>query len=100
MEIGKRIKELRTLKNIKSGDLSKKVGISPTFLSYLENGTKNPSLDTLQKICSELGITLGEFFSSENAKLPKDLQELMQNVKVLKPHQLKILNEFLKSLTD
>lgn len=100
MEIGKRINELRTIRNIKSGDLAKEVGISPTFLSYLENGTKNPSLDTLQKICNALDVTLGEFFSSENAKLPKDLQELIQNVKVLKPHQLKTLNEFLKSLMD
>lgn len=100
MDIGNRIKQIRTFRGIKSGELAETVGISPTFLSYVENGIKNPSLDTLQKICSALDITLGDFFSYENPKLPKKFQELVQNAKVLKPHQLEILNEFLKSLRD
>jgi len=98
MDIGQRLKQIRTSKGLQGIQLAEKVGITNVYLSYLESGTKIPSIETLQKICDALGITLAEFFMDENVNLPPEYQELLENVKVLSPKQLELLNEFLKTL--
>lgn len=98
MNIGHRIKQIRIAKGLQGIQLAEKVGITNVYLSYLESGTKIPSVVTLQKICDALGITLAEFFADENTNLPPEYQELLENVKVLSPKQLELLNEFLKTL--
>lgn len=40
-------------------ELSRLTGISPQFLSRIENGHANPSLETLDKICQGLGEKAG-----------------------------------------
>ncbi len=98
MNIGHRIKQIRIAKGLQGIQLAEKAGITNVYLSYLESGTKIPSIVTLQKICDALGITLAEFFMDENANLPPEYKELLENVKVLSPKQLELLNEFLKTL--
>ena len=51
MKIGTTIKELRVEKGIKQGVLAKSIGISQTSLSLIESGVKQPSQDTLKKVC-------------------------------------------------
>lgn len=63
LNIGKRIKELRKLKNIKSIELADKSYISQSFLSDIENNRAKPSLDTLFSICEGLDVSLPVFFS-------------------------------------
>lgn len=41
--------------DISLNELARKTGLSPQFLSRIENGKANPSLDTLDKICKGLG---------------------------------------------
>lgn len=100
MDIGRRIKQIRLAKNIQSNELAEKIGITNVYLSYIEHGTKTPKLDTLQDICNALEVTLSEFFSSEEADIPLEYQELLHNAKSLSPKQLASLNEFLKTLKE
>lgn len=39
-------------------DLARKVGISPAYLSQIENNKRNPTIDTLRAIARELGIDI------------------------------------------
>lgn len=39
-------------------ELSKKVGISSSYLSQIENGKRNPTIDTLKTIAKELEIDI------------------------------------------
>jgi transcriptional regulator with XRE-family HTH domain len=57
--IGVNIKRLREEKRITLRSLSKSVGISPSFLSQIENGKASPSLDTLKTISNCLSSTIG-----------------------------------------
>ncbi len=52
------IRAWREHKNIKMNELSKKVGISPAYLSQIENGKRNPTIDTLKAIARELDIDI------------------------------------------
>lgn len=66
-KIGLRIKELRTEKNLTQEAIAFKAEIDRTFMNHVENGKRNISIDTLEKIiCNGLDISLKEFFTSES----------------------------------
>jgi predicted transcriptional regulator len=48
----------REYKGIKMNELSKKVGISSSYLSQIENGKRNPTIDTLKLLAKELEIDI------------------------------------------
>lgn len=55
--IGQRIKELRIARNMSQSLLSERVGLSPTYISYIESGVKCMSLETLLGIANALDVT-------------------------------------------
>ena len=52
------IRAWREYKNIKMNELSKKAGISPAYLSQIENDKRNPTIDTLKAIARKLDIDI------------------------------------------
>jgi DNA-binding XRE family transcriptional regulator len=52
------IRAWREHRQIKMNELSKKVGISSAYLSQIENGKRNPTIDTLKAIAKELEIDI------------------------------------------
>jgi DNA-binding XRE family transcriptional regulator len=48
--IGARIKEIRTKKGITQEQLSERMEINPKYLSSIERGKENPTLNTLIKL--------------------------------------------------
>jgi len=64
--IGLRIKDIRTSKNLTQEAVAFKADIDRTFMNHVENGRRNISINTLEKVvCHGLQITLKEFFSDE-----------------------------------
>ncbi|MBI2928787.1 MAG: helix-turn-helix transcriptional regulator [Verrucomicrobia bacterium] len=60
MNVGQKIRALRTEAGVTLPDLAEKSGVSKGFLSQLENDEKaNVSLDTLAKVAKALGISIG-----------------------------------------
>ena len=55
MKIGEKIKKIRLSKGIKQVELAKLANISNTYLSDIEKGRTNPSINTLTKIVHALG---------------------------------------------
>ncbi|MCQ9208032.1 MAG: helix-turn-helix domain-containing protein [Omnitrophica bacterium] len=61
INLGKRIKELRSKSKISQDKLSKKANIPFSTLAKIESGyTPNPSMQTLIKIADAFGIGLDE----------------------------------------
>ncbi len=58
MRIGSHIKARRNELNLSLRDLSASTGLSATFLSNLERGMANPTLDSLRKVSTALGTSL------------------------------------------
>ena len=50
------IRAWREYKNMKINELAKKIGISASYLSQIENGKRNPTIETLKAIASALDI--------------------------------------------
>jgi XRE family transcriptional regulator, regulator of sulfur utilization len=83
MKIGTTIKELRIQKEIKQGDLANRIGISQTSLSLIESGVKQPSQDTLKKVCDifEIPQPFIYYLSLEESDIPdkkKDLYRVLE----------------------
>jgi len=58
MKIGNTIKTIRKKKGIQQNELAEKSGISQTYLSQIENGTRTATLETLEKISNALDVPL------------------------------------------
>jgi transcriptional regulator with XRE-family HTH domain len=61
--IGQHVRYLRQRARFSARALGARTGFSASFISQLENGLVSPSIGSMQKIASALGVTLGEFFT-------------------------------------
>lgn len=67
MNIGTRILQARTQKNISQSELSRRSGIASSYLSRIENRRLEPRPKTLRKIADALGVPLAELFREGSA---------------------------------
>ena len=65
MDIGHRIKQLRTKNNLTLEELASRCELTKGFLSQLERNLTSPSITTLQDISEALGCSLANFFQEE-----------------------------------
>ncbi|MEA3240296.1 MAG: helix-turn-helix transcriptional regulator, partial [Pseudomonadota bacterium] len=56
LEGGNPIRVWREYEKIKLNELAEKVGISASYLSQIENGKRNPTIDTLKLIAAALRV--------------------------------------------
>ncbi len=78
--IGFRIKEIREKKHITQENLSLNSGIERTFISHIERGGRNVSIETIEKITFGLDVSIAYFFNSPTFKQVK-----MEKTNVNKP---------------
>lgn len=62
--IGNKIRELRDEKNLSQFKLAELSDIHENYLGAIERAEKNPTVYTLYKITSALGINMEEFFKN------------------------------------
>jgi len=105
IDIGNRIREIRTSKKITVSKLAQEVGVAQSFISSIEGGSKKCSLENLGKICHVLGITLYDFFAPSGetmlspdpwtilnaAQQSPEIRRIMNKVQKLPPDKIKIL---------
>ena len=65
MDIGSKIKLLRTQKGLTLEELASRSELTKGFLSQLERNLTSPSIDSLNDILEALGTNLAEFFQED-----------------------------------
>lgn len=60
--IGNRIKEIRSEQGISQEKLALKAELDRTYVAGVENGKRNPSIKSLEKIINALDTNFGYFF--------------------------------------
>ncbi len=82
--VGKRIKELRIIaKEYSQEQLAEQIGWDRTYISRVESGKQNITIENLNQICNALGVTLKEFFSSFDERLENESEtEELKNGKI------------------
>jgi len=78
MNLGQAIKDLRKTKGVKQGDFAIECGITPAYLSQIENNKREPNLSTLKLISEKLETPLPViFFKSLNDEdIPDEKKEI------------------------
>lgn len=111
IEIGKRIRNFRTVNNLTQAQLAESLDISTNFISEVETGKKNISLDILCRLCqyyhlsadyilfgkensSSAQYTLSEFLFSISADdIPTILEYLEASMKLKKLEEEKFIKK-------
>lgn len=78
--IGRRIQELRKAKRLSQEKVAEKADISPTYLSRIECGRENPTLDMFIKLANALEVEIWEIFDFGHIVSHKELKGAIQNI--------------------
>lgn len=65
VQFGKRLRELREAKGLSQENLAHKAGLDRTYVSSVERGERNISLENIQRLAFELNIQIKDFFNHE-----------------------------------
>lgn len=93
---GRKIKELRKARGWTQKEVVKKIGITEGFLSFLESGTKQGSLDTYIDLCNLYDYPLHDLFQ-EAAKI-KTSKVPSIALDGLSGHEIKIIKKIVHAL--
>jgi transcriptional regulator with XRE-family HTH domain len=82
VRIGKRIKELRKARSLSQERLAELLEISPNYLSGIECGRENPTLDLLLRLATSLKVDVAALFNAgwfalTEAELRRKLRALL-----------------------
>ncbi len=65
LTLGRRIRHLRTARGLTLDDLGGLVGVTPSLLSLIENGRREPRLQLLRQIADALGASVNDLLDPE-----------------------------------
>lgn len=78
--IGVRIKDIRNKRRITQEQLSESVGINTKYLSSIERGKENPTLNILLKLAQSLDVNLDEIFSDIQIEDPENRRAMLNSL--------------------
>ena len=74
----------RKKKKMTQGELAKKIGVSTTFVSQIENGISNPSDENLLKISEILDVSINDLNLSNRNTLSSNTDIIIELIRLLK----------------
>ncbi len=100
IDVLERITYYRTLKNWTEYQLAEESGLTQSTISSWYRKNIVPSIPSLEKICSAFGISLSQFFSTDddNFSLTAQQKNLLREAGRLTEPQQAALIEFFKTL--
>jgi transcriptional regulator with XRE-family HTH domain len=66
MDVGKKLRELRTSKGLSQRQLAEASGMANSMISIVEQNRTSPSIASLKKILDGMSVSMSEFFSAES----------------------------------
>ena len=64
-KIGKTVQIIRQVKGLKLSELAKRASVSTPFLSLVESGDRQPSLDVIRRLATALDVPIDVLILSE-----------------------------------
>lgn len=92
-----RLTKLRMQKGVSARDMSLSIGQNAGYINNIETGKALPSMSGFFYICEYLNLSPKEFFD-ENANQPKELSNLIENLKQLDDRQFRNIYEIVEEL--
>lgn len=67
MDVGARLRRMRSLRGLSTPKLAEMTGLSQQYISNIENGKKCPTLETLEKLARALRVPTSYFTDEQGA---------------------------------
>ena len=97
--VGARVRAIRKQMGWSQECLAEMLDCSVPYLSYIENGYKNMSLEMLVKVCQILGVTADELLFANRASSVDSFDDaIMRLLSQCTPFEKKVILESLKSI--
>ena len=99
-QIGIRIKDLRKVKGISQAVLAEACGISTIYVSGIERGKENPTLDLFMKISHALDVEISELFTFSQEGMSDEMLKdfVFSQIKNSDKERLKLSAKIIKSI--
>ena len=99
--LGKRIREVRILRNLTQEDLSELTDIGASSISKIESGHFHPSDENLEKIAKALKIEPYKLYMFNHQKDTRELIEDLGNIlKCATDDEIKLVHRVVTSILD
>ena len=72
MDIGSRLQSVRHKKNLSQRELAKRVGVTNSTISLIEQNKVSPSISSLKKVLDGIPISLADFFTLDAGTIQSD----------------------------
>lgn len=72
MDIGARLQAVRKAKNLSQRELAKRVGVTNSTISLIEQNKVSPSVSSLKKVLDGIPISLADFFTADEVDAAPD----------------------------
>jgi transcriptional regulator with XRE-family HTH domain len=63
--VGRRVRELRTDRGLSARAVADRAGITPAYLSRLENDKVSPTISTLTRVLQAIGVPVSQLFTAD-----------------------------------
>ena len=85
MTVSERIKSIRKAKGLSQKEVITTIGMGSAQYSRIENGKTDPSITTLEKITTALGVTMSELFAENEplTEISSTDRTLMEKVQLI-----------------
>lgn len=100
--LGARIREIRKIRELSQEELAERADISTQYVSNIERGKENPTLDLLLRLAEALRVTLGQLCDFETVEQlnQKKMRSAVNTIlKDVNPDRLRLALKVLRSLT-
>lgn len=78
VQFGKRVKQLRIMREMTQQELAEAADISISFLGTIERGQKSPTIETVQRIADALDTTASDMMVFESTEQLADQRKKTQ----------------------
>ncbi|MBI3320215.1 MAG: helix-turn-helix transcriptional regulator [Candidatus Omnitrophica bacterium] len=85
-KLGQRIRVYRKLAKLTLEALAERAELDGRYVGFIERGEAHPSLDSLQRLASALGVSVEEFFQFTKDQ-PGEVSELIRRMTQLLKHR-------------
>lgn len=76
--IHKRLEELRNKAGLSQAEIAKRLGMPRTTYVGYENGSREPDITTINKLCDFHGVTVGYLINGKEDHYPEELTEVLK----------------------
>jgi len=96
--VSKNIRDFRKLKNLTQEVLAEKVEVSTIYVSYLERGTKVPSLEILTRIADILQVNPAALLMKDEDYKDLEMKKLIGTLNSLDEPTIRFINDVIDAL--